>query len=540
MTDIERAMLAFIDAEKWHEAYQCVKLEWEQRKNYRLVLMFREEVKKKVSKRSLELYKASYDLTAREVFDDFMLALEWDRPAEEQFWLPRREKLKAVSDALQDLEDGRMHELFINFPPRVGKSTLVLFFLLWVMFRDSERANLYCSYTDAVVSTFYNGVLEILDDPKTYRWKELFPQSSVASTNAKDNLLNLDRKKRYASFTARPLYGSLNGLCDCNGYLIGDDLHSGIEEALNKFLLDKAWSRVQNNLIPRAKEGAKILWIGTRWSLHDCIARRLDLLENSDEFKDRVYKVFNLPALDEADESNFDYDYGVGFSSEHYKRIRASFEQSDDIASWDAQYMGEPIERSGTLFEPSVLKYFNGVLPEEEPDKVYMTVDPAWGGGDYVAAPVIVQYGKDLYVVDAVFNNGDKRITQPKLVAMAMKHNVGIMYIEGTRVTSSYAEGVSEQLEKKNYRLNLQTTTKHWASGGGKAQRIFNVAPDIKERMIFLEKNKRSQEYQQFMMNLFTFTIEGKVKHDDAPDSLAMAVQMDSVYVKAEIYRRPF
>ena len=541
MKSLETAMLAFCDAGQWEKAYQCVELEWKETKNYRLVATFRSLVRSHVSEKTLKLYRSSYDLTAREVFDDFMLALEWNRPAEEQFWLPRREKLMGVCEALQSLEEGKLDELFLSLPPRVGKTTLILFFLLWVMLRDSERSNLYASYTESVVNTFYGGMIEILDDPYTYRWKELFPLASVASTNAKDNLLNLDRKKRYASLTARSLYGTLNGACDCNGYLIGDDLHSGIEEALNKALLDKAWGRVTNNLIPRAKEGAKLLWIGTRWSLYDCIARRIELLQHDPSFANRKFKVFNLPALDENDNSNFEYLYGVGFSADHYKRIRATFERSDDIASWDAQYGGSPIERSGTLFDPSALRYFNGVLPTDvEPDKIFMTVDPAWGGGDYVAAPCIVQYDRDLYVVDVVYNNGDKKITQPKIVSMAMKHNVGIMYIEGTRVTSSYADGVSDLLSGKGYRLNLQTTTKHWGGGGGKAQRIYNVAPDIKERMLFLTEKKRSKEYQQFMMNVFAFTIEGKVKHDDAPDSLAMAVQMDNSFVKAEIYKRPF
>lgn len=540
MRSLEGAMAAFCDAGQWEKAYQCVELEWRESHNYRIVASFRQRIRDKVTEKNLALYRASYDLTAREVFDDFMLALEWNRPAEEQFWLPRREKLKGVCEALQDLEDGKVDELFLSLPPRVGKTTLILFFILWVMLRDSERSNLYASYTESVVNTFYGGMIEILDDPYTYRWKELFPESCVASTNAKDNLLNLDRKKRYASLTARSLYGTLNGACDCNGYLIGDDLHSGIEEALNKSLLDKAWGRVTNNLIPRAKEGAKLLWIGTRWSLYDCIARRIELLENDPSFKNRNYRIFNLPALDDMERSNFEYMYGVGFSADHYKRIRATFERSDDMASFSAQYMGEPVERNGTLFDPSTLRYFNGVLPEVEPDKVFMTVDPAWGGGDYVAAPCIVQYGYDLYVVDVVFNNGDKKITQPRIVSTAIKNNVGIMYIEGTRVTSSYADGVSELFNKKGYRINLQTTTKHWGGGGGKAQRIYNVAPDIKERMIFLDEGKRSKEYQAFMMNVFAFTIEGKVKHDDAPDSLAMAVQMDNNFVKAEIFKRPF
>lgn len=52
--------------------------------------------------------------------------------------------------------------------------------------------------------------------------------------------------------------------------------------------------------------------------------------------------------------------------------------------------MGQPVERDGALLTPESLRYYNGVLPEnEDPDRVFMVVDPAWGGGDYTAAPVV-------------------------------------------------------------------------------------------------------------------------------------------------------
>ena len=114
------------------------------------------------------------------------------------------------------------------------------------------------------VLCLWNGILEVLNDNVTYAYLDVFPESKVVSTNAKDLLLNLDRKKRYASFTGRSLYGTLNGACDCNGYLVGDDLISGIEEAMSKDRLAGAWSKVDNNLLPRAKETARVLWIGTR------------------------------------------------------------------------------------------------------------------------------------------------------------------------------------------------------------------------------------------------------------------------------------
>lgn len=537
---VKKAFRAFLDAGDLQNAWECLRKEHD----IRMVDEFRSAIRSgKVTEASLELYRNSYDLMARESFDDFMLALEWNRPPEQQFWLPRRGKLMKVCNSLQDLWDGRIQELFLSMPPRVGKSTISLFFTLWVILNNPEAANLYTSYSDTVTDVFYDGLLEILNDPFTYRWKEIYPERELVSTNAKAHLLNIDRDKRYASFTARSLYGTLNGACDCSqdGYEIADDLHSGIEEALNRSRLESAWSKVDNNFLPRGKPGTKNLWIGTRWSLYDCIAKRIDLLENDSRYGNRRYRIINVPALNENDESNFEYDFGVGFTTEYYLMRKASFERSDDLASWEAQYMGSPIERTGTVFSPEDLRYYNGVLPEAEADHIFMVVDPAWGGGDYVAGGLFYQYDNDLYLADVVYNNGDKKQTQPLLVNMAMKHGASAMYVEGTKVTSSYADGVKDIFDSKGYKINLQTTTKHWSSQVGKAQRILDRSPDIKDHVIFRQQGERSKEYEKFMLDLFIYKFEGKNKNDDAPDMLAMTIvlkfQGDS---KAVIMRRPF
>lgn len=475
---------------------------------------------------AMELYHRTLLYDGPISFDCFMRALEYNRPAEEQFWLPRRKKLMPLCQSLQDMEDGKLDELVLSQPPRTGKTTLMIMFLLWVMGRDSERSNLYCSYTDSVVGVFYNGLLEILGDEVTYDFGGVFGARKIASTNAKDLLINLDRKKRYASFTGRSLYGTLNGACDCNGYLIADDLHSGIEEILSADRVKAAWDKVDNNLIPRAKMGARLIWEGTRWSVADCISRRIDLVENDPQYKDRRLRVVNVPALNENDESNFDYDYDVGFSTEFYHQRRASFIRNNDIASWLAQYMGTPVERNGTVFEPDQLRYYNGVLPEGDPDRIMMCVDPAYGGGDFTAAPVVYQYGDDLYIADVIFDDGEKNITQPQIVAAVKKYGVQAIKVEGTRMTASYGQEVDQVLRADGIRVNMMINTSHF-TGNGKRQRIFDKAPEIRERMVFLSDEKRSVAYQKFMTSLYSFTITGKAaKHDDAADSLAMLADM--------------
>lgn len=474
-------------------------------------------------------------------FDSFMLAIEFNRKPSEQFWRPRRDKLKDVCDSLQALEDDDLDEVFISFPPRVGKTTLIMMFLLWVMGRNSQRSNLYSSFTQAVVDTFYNGLLEVLQDPVTYAYGDVFPGQKILGTNAKDTTLDLERRKRYHSFTGRPIGGSLNGSCDSSGYIVGDDLCSGIEEALSKDRMASLWSKVDNNFLTRAKEGCKRLWIGTRWSLLDPQGIRLDLLQNDPQYKDVRWKCINTPALNENDESNFEYKFGVGFSTGYYLKRRASFERNNDMASWLAQYQGQPIERDGAVFSPDDLRYYNGELPDADPDRVFMVCDPAWGGGDFVSAPIVKQYGNDLYIADVVYDNGDKRVTQPMVVRKIKEHGVQALYVEATKTTRSYAEEVDALLRAEGITINIQTTTKHF-TGTGKEQRIFDKAPEIREKMLFLESGKRSKAYELFMQNVFSFAIGRKNVHDDAPDSLAMTIVMAMFgYMnKVEIVKRPF
>lgn len=473
-------------------------------------------------------------------FDHYMQALEYNRPVQERFYYPRRDVLLGHVKALQKLADDQLDELFLSQPPRTGKSTLVTFFYTWVIGRNPELANLYVSYSDALASSFYTGVMEIMQDKDTYRWQDIFEGRKITTTNAKNSTFDVDRTKKYHSFTARSLYGSLNGSCDCTGILCGDDLLSGIEEALNPDRLATAWMHVDNNMLTRAKQGAKILWIGTRWSIADPIGKRLDLLQTDPKFRSRRFQVINIPALDEGDESNFVYKYNVGFDTTYYQQRRASFEANNDLASWNAQYQGAPIEREGTLFEPDGLLYYNGDLPEREPDRKFTAVDPAFGGGDYTAAPIIYQYGKEFYVVDVVYDNGEKNITQPLLASKAKRWELQAMQVEATKATRPYVEGIQTELDKIQYHITVMSRSA--PTHVAKEQRIYDRASDIRTFFYFLDTAHRTKEYNLFMQNMFSFKLTGKNKHDDAPDSMAMTAEMAfrNWDAKVEIMARPF
>lgn len=492
-------------------------------------------------KRMYELHKSVLLAGAPYVFDMYLLYLEINRKPEEKFYAPRRHILKGLVDALQALADGELDELFLSMPPRVGKTSILMFFSTWLVGRDSEKSNLYSAYSDVITTAFYNGCLEVINDPVTYTWHEIFPTAQIVATNAKDETFNVNRKKRYPSLTCRSLYGTLNGACDCSGILMSDDLIGGIEEAMNKDRLISAWSKVDNNLIPRAKEGAKVLWCGTRWSIVDPAGLRMDLLVNDEQYRNRRYKIINMPALNAKEESNFQYGFGVGFSTEYYKMRRASFERNNDMASWLAQYQGEPIERSGALFEPGDMRFYNGVLPDEKGlVRKFMAVDPAFGGGDFTAGPICYLYEDGaVYVPDVMYSDGDKRTTQPMLASKIKRWALDAVQFEANKSTEAYKEDVDKMLRDQGTRVNI--TTKPAQTTKSKEQRIYDKAPEIRE-FYFLEEGKRSREYSQFMQNVYSFKLTGKNKHDDSVDSLAAAAGMinSSGAGSLSIFKRPF
>lgn len=484
-------------------------------------------------------------------FDAFMLYLERKRPAKKRFYQPRRRILREAVRDIQRLLDDELDEVFLSMPPRVGKTTLLLFLVAFVIALRPSRSNLYSAYSDNVTKSFYNGLLEILQDPFQYCWEEMFPASGIAATYAKEEAIDAGAAKRYHSITCRGIKASMNGSLDANGFVIGDDLLKGIEEALNPAILDERWNKIDNNFLRRAKESAKILWVGTRWATKDPIGRRLDFVQSDPSMASRRYSVIAIPALDDNDESNFDYDpdffatspddVKIGFSTEYYQQVRASFQHNNDMASWFAQFQGAPVDRTGLLFSHETTKFF-AELPEGEPDDVIMACDPAYGGGDFVSAPVGLIYGKTVYIPDLVFDASDKTKTRPRVVELIKRNSVKWAQFEKNGAGEDYGEWVKDHLDEAGVYCNV--TSRNALNTTSKVIRIIDAAPEIMN-MMFLEPRLQGPEYRRFMANLYSFTPNGRAKHDDAADSLAALAAMARgegrvKRHKAMLFQRPF
>ena len=178
-----------------------------------------------------EINKKTYLLAAKDDFDSYCVYLEWNRDKTKRFYVPRRATLRPLVQDLQELNDGELDFLGVSLPPRVGKSTLCIFFMTWIMGKRPEVANVMSGHSDKLTDGFYRETMNILTDAETYSWADVFPDVKVVDNSAKNETIDLERKKRFPTFTARSVGGTLTGAVEVGtgGCLYVDDLIEDLE-----------------------------------------------------------------------------------------------------------------------------------------------------------------------------------------------------------------------------------------------------------------------------------------------------------------------
>lgn len=462
-----------------------------------------------------ELYYRFLLLEAQnKVLDSYWLYLEKNREPERRFYLPRRKKFLefGIPQAMQSLLDDEIDLLTISMPPGTAKSTAGIFFLSGVMGWWPEEPNLASAHSGILTRSFYDGVAQILSPDGEYTWHEVFPSVKFnirSDTNSKEQTINVGEPKRFKSLTCRAIGASLTGATRCERILYADDMCSGLEESLSKERMDKLWQVYNTDLKTRKKKFCKEIHIATRWTVHDIIGR----LQREHE-GDKRARFISIPALDENNESNFDYDYDVGFDTKYFLDMK----QSMDDVSFKCLFMNEPIEREGLLYhDDDFERYYE--LPEKEPDAILGICDTKDRGTDFCFLPIFYQYGDKYYWEDCAYDNGAIEIVDELCASVIIKHNPHSVQFESNSAGGRTADAINEKIKGKcRTRITKKFTTQN------KETKIIVNSGWVKEHVLLKDKSMYTPKspYGMAVAALMSYTVAGKNLTDDVPDGMGM------------------
>lgn len=503
-----------------------------------------------------DLYWRMLKLESFYFFESFLLYMERKRPYEKRFYEPRQKTLKTVVDELQKLEDSKTQKcLAISMPARVGKSTSILFFKAWVALRHPESHSAMGTHSGMLADHFYKELLDIFTTEE-YCFQELYAyfqpnKKFIEDKSAEKMTISFAAKGDFPTITCRGIDGTWTGAIDISsdGYLTVDDLVRDRTHSLSPKRMNDTFSEFLNKMVDRMNDGAKMLLIGTLWNVLDPIKRLEEMYSDDDR-----YVFMRIPALNDEDESNFDYEV-KGFSTEYYKEMRDRLIRAGNEAEWFAKYQQAPYNREGLLFPANELGLFNGVLLSDKSYTFQVICDPAFGGGDSVSMPVGLQDDetKIIYVIDWYFSSAGVKVTIPEVADMIVKYEIKNVTFERNSGGMLYAKQVQEELEKREYLCACDT--KRAPNGIDKISKIKACETKIKEFVRFLDDSKPNVEggeevmvfkktpmYKRALDEMETFVTIGKNLHDDAADGIAQMVMkaFDSINRQTVVIDSPF
>lgn len=451
------------------------------------------------------------------LFESFLIYMERYRPFKKKFYEPRRKALKIVVDDLQDLEDGVIEFYGLSMPPRVGKSTICIFFFAWIIGKRPDSHNAMSGHSGILADGFYTEILN-LTTSKEYTFSEIFPNVEIESKHADKNEVNFNTPDRFATLTCRGIDGTWTGEVDISddGYLYVDDLVRDRKESLSPRRLENRYQDYLNVLVDRKNDGSKELMVGTRWNVLDPLGQ----VEKKNK-NDPRYRFRKIPALNEKGESNFDYPV-KGFSTKYYQDMKKRLDKNE----WEAKYQQNPFVREGLLYPEDDLRHYNGILPEGD-HRVVSACDVAWGGGDSLSMPIGYEYENgDVYIPDWIFNKGKKEVTLPLVIGKIMGEKIRQICFEANNGGDMYRKYVDEKLQEQDYKCSC--TDRKAPGNMEKLSKIIAYSGYIIQHFVFLDEDKQSQEYSDAMDELLMFVQIGSNEHDDAADGLtqlAMAIE---------------
>jgi len=321
---------------------------------------------------------------------------------------------KAIVKDLLSVYKLELMFLIINIPPRLGKSTLILYFIAWTMFKNKLTYNNYYTYSDLLVARAYKIVSDIFDIP------DVEAGADLAYKRKKDDFSNDKNGGLFAMTTLGQVTGFGAGRKDkideFNGCIVIDDPLKANDSFLrqnnaNKAIKSAVLTRKNNSKVP-------IVLIMQRLSLEDTTAFIKKIYGKL--FENGKAKHLVIPVLKN----------GVSISEKEYPIELLEIERENDPATFYAQLMQAPQNIEGGIFTEKIFDYSS-----PDPSKQGSIATIHFNKEDTTQPVVFLAFkkeGKNLLILDYAEDEPNPETFFNDLKIFCTKNGVKVLHIPQT------------------------------------------------------------------------------------------------------------
>jgi len=336
---------------------------------------------------------------------------------------------KKIKTELLNVYKLRYLLLIINIPPRLGKTTLLTYFIAWTMYKNGRTYNNYYTYSDLLTQRMYSTITRIFKIPEISEGaKETYKREKEDFSNGRGGgLFAQTTLGQVTGFGA----GSKENDEEFSGCIVIDDPHKA-QDSVKRIM--SANSAIKNAVLNRKNNfKVPVVLIMQRLNKFDASGFLMDFY--SDWFDDGRAKLLKIPA--EID--------GRPISSKEYPLELLELEKQKNPDYYYTQLMQDPQNIEGKYFKSRHFDTFDGSgsgssmatisFDPDDTSEPIVFVAFKKSGGD----AIILDYNEETIEADSFFNsirdfcknNGAKKVHIPKhLITKTLEQELKPLRVE--------------------------------------------------------------------------------------------------------------
>lgn len=416
-------------------------------------------------------------------------------------------------EIIEKVEKGRevCKELYIQMPPRHGKTRTLTNFCTWVLGKENTSKFMYTSYNDDAASDTSRFIRDNIKQEKvdafSFIFHDFFDEKIQEDNRA---VAKWALEGRYFNFISSGRGGSVTGKgCDI---LIVDDPVKNEEDALNEVVSMKTWKWYTGTLTSRIEEKGKIIINHTRWPKRDLIQRLKDHYgtKKRKPYYELIMPVYNMETEEMLCPELMSLD----------TMVKKKALMDDSIFS--ANFMQKVEDLKGRMYRKTIT-YLKIPAVELADEWVAGFCDYAKAGDNYTCMIIgkIREVGelKLFYLIDVLYTQDAVEDYEDDFISKLLVNKVDSLKIESNNGGEEFAVRMQEKLLRKG-----SSTMIDWElSSSNKETRILTNSGLVQEMIVYPKDWETLWPY--FYKHITNYSRTGKNVYDDAPDTLTMAVR---------------